>query len=227
MPKIVDHARRRDEIASVACRVIARHGFEQTTIARIAAEAGYTTGMVAHYFDSKHDIVLAALRLVLRRIDERLTRSTGTRPCLLELLAETLPIDEPRSIECAFWVAFWGQVAADQPLARINDWVHEEYARLYERCFAVSWPEWRDWDPALRAAVLSASATFINGLTATAVINPAEWPGERLLLQLGRQLDLWHAWAGTEHGRSGASASTAHDDAASFTSPAARRASGS
>ena len=74
MPKIVDHDARRDEIAHVACRVVASHGFEQATVVRIAREAGYTTGMVAHYFDSKQEIILAALRLILRRIEERLGR---------------------------------------------------------------------------------------------------------------------------------------------------------
>ena len=47
MPKIVDHAQRRDEIAQVACKVVAQYGFEQATVARIARAAGYTTGMVA------------------------------------------------------------------------------------------------------------------------------------------------------------------------------------
>ena len=59
MPKIVDHAKRRDEIALVACQVVASHGFEQATVARIARAAGYTTGMVAHYYESKQDIILA------------------------------------------------------------------------------------------------------------------------------------------------------------------------
>jgi TetR/AcrR family transcriptional repressor of bet genes len=62
MPKIVDHAKapRRDRL--VACQVVADHGFEQATVARIARAAGYTTGMVAHYYESKQDIILAALR---------------------------------------------------------------------------------------------------------------------------------------------------------------------
>ena len=77
MPKIVDHAQRRDEIALVACRVVAAHGFDRASMVRIAREAGYTTGMLAHYFDSKQDIIIAALRLILRRIDERLSRPSG------------------------------------------------------------------------------------------------------------------------------------------------------
>ena len=48
MPKIVDHAQRRDEVALTACRVVAAHGFDQASMVRIAREAGYTTGMLAH-----------------------------------------------------------------------------------------------------------------------------------------------------------------------------------
>src|ERR1700752_3938034 len=102
MPKIVDHERRRDEIALVACRAVAEYGFEQATSVRIARAAGYTTGMVAHYFDTKRDIVIAALRLILRRIEERLALGgTPAAPDLVELLTETLPVDETRYSECA------------------------------------------------------------------------------------------------------------------------------
>src|ERR1700691_6661612 len=107
MPKIVDHAQRRDELALVACQVVADHGFEQATVARIARAAGYTTGMVAHYFDSKQEIILAALRLMLMRIEQRLTRERGETN-LLAVLSEALALDPPRFTECAFWMAFWG-----------------------------------------------------------------------------------------------------------------------
>src|SRR5262249_39264755 len=134
MPKIVDHEERRNEIALVACRVVAQYGFDQATIVRIAREAGYTTGMVAHYFDTKQDIVIAALRLILRRIEERLTPQVpAAEPDLLALLTESLPVDETRYIECAFWISFWGQVPADRRLKRINAWVHREYLRLFAR----------------------------------------------------------------------------------------------
>src|SRR5579872_4047692 len=123
MPKIVDHERRREEIALVACRVVAEYGFDQATIVRIARQAGYTTGMVAHYFDSKQEIIIAALRLILRRIEERLTTAAGAgEPELVALLTEALPVDATRFTECAFWAVFWGQVSADKRLKRINAW---------------------------------------------------------------------------------------------------------
>jgi AcrR family transcriptional regulator len=196
MPKIVDHEQRREEIALVACRVVARHGFEQATIVRIAREAGYTTGMVAHYFDTKQDIVIAALRLILRRIEERLTPSEADGPAeLLTVLTESLPVDETRYNECAFWIAFWGQVPTDKRLKRINGWLHREYLRLFERCLARGWREWQQWPAPIREQVLRSVMTFINGITASTVASRSDWPAARQIGQLRLQLQLLHGWA--------------------------------
>jgi TetR/AcrR family transcriptional regulator, transcriptional repressor of bet genes len=196
MPKIVDHEQRREEIALVACRVVAQYGFEQATILRIAREAGYTTGMVAHYFDTKQDIVIAALRLILRRIEERLTPGGADGQAqLLAVLTEALPVDETRYIECAFWIAFWGQVPADKRLKRINGWLHREYLRLFERCLARGWREWQQWPAATREQVLRSVITFINGITASTVASRSDWPAARQIGQLRLQLQLLHGWA--------------------------------
>jgi TetR/AcrR family transcriptional regulator, transcriptional repressor of bet genes len=196
MPKIVDHEKRRDEIALVACRVVAQVGFDQATIVRIAREAGYTTGMVAHYFDTKQDIIIAALRLILRRIEERLDPDAGGAPTdLLALLTEALPVDETRYTECAFWIAFWGQVPADRRLKSINAWLHREYLRLFERCLARGWRGWSGWSAATREQVLRSVVTFINGITASTVASRADWPAERQIGQLHLQLELLQNWA--------------------------------
>jgi len=196
MPKIVDHAKRREEIAHVACQVVAGYGFEQATVARIARAAGYTTGMVAHYYESKQDIILGALRLILLRIEERLTRARdGGKADLINVLSEALPIDAQRFTECAFWMAFWGQVSADRRLKRLNVWVHREYMRLFARCFAEHWPEWRVWPTTVRDRVLRSVVTFINGLTAGAVTSPRDWPARKQIEQLSLQLELLRRWA--------------------------------
>ncbi len=196
MPKIVDHEQRRDEIALVACRVVAEYGFDQATIVRIAREAGYTTGMVAHYFDTKQEIITAALRLSLRRIEGRLTRPAGDAQAdLLTVLTEALPIDDERFTESAFWTAFWGQVSADRKLKRINTWVHREYMRLYERCLAQGWPEWAHWSATVRDQVLRSIVVFINGLTASAVASQSDWPPGKQIEQLRLQLQLLHGLA--------------------------------
>lgn len=196
MPKIVDHALRRDEIAHVACKVVAHYGFEQATVARIARAAGYTTGMVAHYYESKQEIILAALRLMLLRIEQRLTRERDIGEAeLLDVLSEALAIDAQRFTECAFWMAFWGQVPADKKLKRLNVWVHREYMRLFARCFAEHWPEWSKWPAPVRDQVLRSVVTFMNGLTASAVTSPRDWPAGIQVEQLRLQLGLLRQWA--------------------------------
>jgi AcrR family transcriptional regulator len=196
MPKIVDHARRREEIAQIACQVVAENGFERTTVARIAAAAGFTTGMVAHYYESKQEIILASLRLMLTRIEGRLmSQHAHGESSLLDVLTEALPVDAQRFTECAFWMAFWGQVSADKQLRRLNAWVHREYMRLFARCFAVHWPQSSSWPKSVRDASLRSVVTFVNGLTASAVTSPADWPADRQIAQLGLQLELLRRWA--------------------------------
>jgi TetR/AcrR family transcriptional regulator, transcriptional repressor of bet genes len=151
---------------------------------------------VAHYFDTKQDIIIAALRLILRRIEERLAAATRAgQPDLLVLLTEALPVDATRFTECAFWTSFWGQVSTDRRLKRINAWLHREYLRLFERCLAVGWGEWREWSPAVRDQALRSVMTFINGLTASAVASRGDWPAARQVEQLRLQLLLLHSWA--------------------------------
>lgn len=205
MPKIVDHEQRREQIALAACQVVAQHGFEQATVVRIARASGYTTGMLAHYYESKQDIILAALRLMLLRIEQRLTRERGNDEAdLLAVLSEALALDDQRFAECAFWMAFWGQVSADKKLRRMNIWVHREYLRLFERCLQTHWPEWQAWPPAVRDQVLRSVMTFMNGLTAGAVTSPRDWPAAKQVEQLQLQLQLLRHWAKAQGKRRGA-----------------------
>lgn len=196
MPKVVNHDQRREEIAHVACQVIGKLGFEQATVARIARAAGFTTGMVAHYFESKQQIVIAALRLILTRMEQRLElQSRAGETSLFKVLSESLAVDAQRFAECAFWTAFWGQVAVDPKLKRINAAVHKEYQRLYERCFAQCWTDWSALAPKVRTEVLGSFAIFINGLTASAVTSRGDWPPARQIEQLRLQLDMLKRWA--------------------------------
>ena len=198
MPKIVNHAHRRDEIALAACKVVAAKGFEDATVALIARSAGYTTGMVAHYFATKQAIILAALRLILQRMDQRLARPPSRNEAataLLNVLKEALPLDAQRRAECAFWAAFWGQMSADKRLKRLNVWVHREYLRLFDRCLREHWPDAGVWPAALRCQVLRSLITFINGITTSAITSPKDWPAIEQVRQLQLQLNLLHDWA--------------------------------
>jgi len=189
MPKIIDHARRRDEIAFAACKAVARWGFDRLTMARIAREAGSTTGMVAHYFDTKQDIILAALRLISARLDSRLSnRMEDDDADLADILCEALPLDEPRTLETKVWIGFWGQVWSDEKIGAINLIVHEEWTELIRRCVTSGWPEVGTWPEDRRRGVFRSIQIFLNGLTASAVTSPHDWPPEDQVLYLKAHL---------------------------------------
>jgi hypothetical protein len=92
-------------------------------------------------------------------------------------------------------MAFWGQVSADPKLKRLNVWVHRAYSRLFARCLKERWPEWSSWPEPVRQQVLGSVMTFINGLTASAVSSPRDWPAARQIEQLQLQLTLLKDWA--------------------------------
>jgi hypothetical protein len=90
-------------------------------------------------------------------------------------------------------------VSVDRKLKRLNVWVHREYMRLFTRCLATHWPEWRGWPPTVRDRVLRSVAICINGLTASAVTSPRDWPAQRQIEQLDMQLELLRRWAKLKH----------------------------
>ena len=72
MPKIVDPAQRRDEVAAALWRVAYRDGWAAVSLRKIAAEAGLSLGSVQHYFDGMDDVLDHAVAGVLDVLDERL-----------------------------------------------------------------------------------------------------------------------------------------------------------
>ncbi|MFG1614406.1 TetR/AcrR family transcriptional regulator [Nonomuraea wenchangensis] len=123
MPKIVDHDERRREVLSAARRVIVRDGIDAATTRAIAKEAGYSNGVLAHYFADKDEILLSALRQSHQRIRERLTgKVEGARglAALRELLLDNLPLDAERTQESRLEVSFWSRSLASERLAGVQ-----------------------------------------------------------------------------------------------------------
>jgi AcrR family transcriptional regulator len=82
MPKIVNRDKKRSEIAQKAIEVLAKRGFQATTIQEIADAAGLGKGTIYHYFKTKEEILL----VVSEQIFHEMERSFG---------AALLRIDEP------------------------------------------------------------------------------------------------------------------------------------
>jgi AcrR family transcriptional regulator len=123
VPKVVDHDERRGEILEAAGRLIARRGLEAATVRAIAAEAGYSSGVIDHYFADKDDLLLQALAASHRRISRRFPRVTrGLRglAAVRALLADNLPTDATRRDETRLEVQFWARSLGDDALLEVQ-----------------------------------------------------------------------------------------------------------
>lgn len=105
---------RPDEILAAACRAIVERGFSDTRVSDIAEIAGTSTGTIHYYFDSKQEVLLAALRWASDRLFARLERADGPDAAarLGALLDLAIPYDRPpaRRDEYVLWMEVWALV---------------------------------------------------------------------------------------------------------------------
>jgi AcrR family transcriptional regulator len=103
-----------EEILAAACRVIVRRGFHATRIADIAQEAGTSTGTVHYHFETKGDVLLAALRwantLPYGPIDEALRGGDDDTARLARLLEFAVPYPGRPRDEYVLLIELWGRI---------------------------------------------------------------------------------------------------------------------
>lgn len=178
-------------MAAAAIRVMQRHGLDGVTVRGVAAEAGWSTGSLRHYFASQRELqehVVAAATDLLR--DRVLPRVSRPRPGLsvievvAQVLEELLPLDERRRGEYTVWVAIVEWERRHPPVCGSRTWADQR--ALYRECVArlrghavssdqvvplVVDPEVDVWAPLLH--------TFVDGLASQLVNTPGEMPPDR------------------------------------------------
>jgi len=129
MPKIVDHDARRREIVRATWRLIRRVGVDAATVREIAKEAGYSAGVLAHYFDSKEELLILAHEQAFQQARERIdARATGAidLDLLRAIILEALPLDEERELEALMDVSFLAQSLTNDKLREVRTESHIE-----------------------------------------------------------------------------------------------------
>ena len=119
MPKIIDHDERRMEIAGAVVRIIARQGISGVTMKIVAKEAGWSTGVLHHYFENKQELLIGGLRFAARETGKSITRVLKHRDPKerLRLVIEAgMPLDESRDALCKIFFFFWAESIADPKL---------------------------------------------------------------------------------------------------------------
>jgi betaine-aldehyde dehydrogenase len=115
---------RRRELVEVTIDSLAEVGFVGTTLAQIAARAGVSPGLVAHYFDDKDGLLDAAFRSLARRVGTqvraRLRLVATPRGRIQAVIDANLAPEEFDQRTGSAWLAFWGQVLHVERLKRIQ-----------------------------------------------------------------------------------------------------------
>ncbi|CAM5689415.1 TetR/AcrR family transcriptional regulator [Streptomyces viridifaciens] len=101
MPKLVDHEERRTHIIDALLRSAASSGLHSVTMRSVAVEAGVSVRLVQYYFDTKEQLLLAAMTRLAARMGERVQRrvramgvGTDPRGIVEAVLLEGVPTDE-------------------------------------------------------------------------------------------------------------------------------------
>ncbi|MEW9529614.1 TetR/AcrR family transcriptional regulator [Microbispora sp. NPDC049125] len=193
MPKIVDHGVRRDEVVAAATRIIMRDGIDAATTRAIAKEAGYSNGVLTHYFADKDEILVSALEASHRRITERLREKLAGRTgldALREVLLDNVPLDDERVRETGLEVGFWGRSLASADLLEVQrreaaDLRHLVVSLLQAAAEAGEIRSGEDLDD-----VAERLLALVDGLSVHRLLYPSRLTGGRLERLILREIDL-------------------------------------
>jgi AcrR family transcriptional regulator len=136
MARAVDHAERREIFAAAALRVIMREGEAGLTVRAVAAEAGFTTGALTHYFQSKDQLLIEASELSARLVREQMERAERTAPALAavrKVVAFALPLTGESRGYWRIWLAYWERSSYDPEVARVMRLRYDEWRGRLER----------------------------------------------------------------------------------------------
>jgi AcrR family transcriptional regulator len=182
MPKKVDHDARREELVLAAWRVIAANGIDEVTIRDIARESGYSSGVLAHYFKNKDDLLAHALRLSHTRIRKRYDAEVETpkaAEALQAILIDNLPMDEQRDLETRIEMSFWARALRNEELHEIQQEESETLRTLLRELLEQAQKDKAVSKKHDREEVLELLGAMIDGLSLHALLYPDRLPPKR------------------------------------------------
>jgi AcrR family transcriptional regulator len=182
MPKKVDHDARREELVLAAWRVIAANGIDEVTIRDIARESGFSSGVLAHYFKNKDDLLAHALRLSHTRIRKRYDAEVETpkaADALRAILIDNLPMDEQRELETRIEMSFWARALRNEELHEIQQEESETLRALLRELVEKAKKDKAIAKKHDREAILELLGAMIDGISLHALLYPDRLPPKR------------------------------------------------
>ncbi|HTI19454.1 MAG TPA: TetR family transcriptional regulator C-terminal domain-containing protein [Kutzneria sp.] len=120
MPKAVDHEARRRELAEAVWRVISTDGVHRASVRAVAAESGWSTGSLRHYFPTQDSLLAFAMELLADKARVRMLAidDHDARTVLRRIAEALLPVTPEHRVEVEVWLALLARAQVDPGLQR-------------------------------------------------------------------------------------------------------------
>lgn len=178
MPKQVDHESRRRELTGAVCRVVGNGGLESLTVRAIAKESGWSTGVLAHYFESRADLLLAAFQDVyenaMARIQARVSEHEDPVDGVIAALGEAVPVTDTLRTDTTVWFAFVGLAVGDPELRQAAQEGYDRWTKYFGEVIRAAHPGNVSQAEAERTA--RRLTALVDGLTVQALFDPEALP---------------------------------------------------
>jgi AcrR family transcriptional regulator len=191
VPKAVDHEARRRELAEAVWRVISTDGVHRASVRAVAAESGWSTGSLRHYFPTQDSLLAFAMELLADKARARLQAidDHDNRIVLRRIAEALLPLTAEHRVEVEVWLALLARAQVDPALQRAE---RDNREALLALLSGVLWratahgelPEGRN--PDLEAVRFLA---VIDGMTLACVFSPERISPDNALAVIDRHLD--------------------------------------
>jgi transcriptional repressor BetI len=124
MPKLGMEEIRRRQLIEATIASIHEVGIAESSLSRISAKAGVSTGIVHHYFEDKAELLESTLRQLGTRLRLAVVRRLSAAHTPIERLLAVIDGNigneqfTPEAVSA--WLAFWAQVPTNPRLARVQ-----------------------------------------------------------------------------------------------------------
>ncbi|MCP2249001.1 TetR/AcrR family transcriptional regulator [Lentzea aerocolonigenes] len=196
MPKVVDHEERRRELAEAVWRIVQRDGIDHASVRAVAAESGWSSGSLRHYFPTQDALLGFAMELAYRRFLARLEKigtPVGNRELVKAIAHEMLALDDERRIEAAVLLSFLPRAMVEPSLHELERYgtrqLYGEVARILAAAQEAG--ELREGVVPMKAA--RRLIVLVDGLNIHHGLGPDELTADDMVEAVDEQLDALFA----------------------------------
>lgn len=112
-----DREARQAEMAQLVIQVVARVGFEGASMRAIAAEGGFSTGVLLHYFQNREELLTFSIDYIFAGLEKDISEAVAGKPpleAILDICEHVLPNTTKRNAEWSVWTNILARATRDE-----------------------------------------------------------------------------------------------------------------